>query len=341
MRNIWICLLVLMLGLPSAALTDDQNFVLDKVEEFYKSVGMKDRAAWLARQRKLKRISFEVFTGDEVGASAITDPSDKTIRINGTAAHQFKDANYAGLAMTLSHERVHQDQSSLGIMASKLKQAAGFGNKAEQEGWAEGLKVGRDIVMELRKKLAKAKSARDKIILGKKLEAAAHTWKVLLDEWNVAKKNYGDFPATEFQDKDGMILTVEDMLAESVDSMKVAKDNYIPASAMVKPYSGRYNGRASGGAVGTFNFVVGQDYNVRGAVAGTHKMGSFKGTLDGRVNADGILSGKVYGSIKTSWGVEKFSGSFSGRMSGNRASGKWQAGAEGVYPSGSWAVQKR
>jgi hypothetical protein len=333
-------MMLLLLTLPSVALTDDQSQMLDKIALFYKSVGMNDKAAWLAEQRKLNRISFEKFTGDEVHTSAITDSSTKEIRVNENLAKTFTYRNYVDLGVTLSHERIHQDQSSLAVIAARCKQAAGYGNKAEQEGWAEGLTAGRKVVMTLRKQLAKATSSRDKIILGKRLQQAAESWQNHLNDWNVQKKKYGDFPSTEFQDSDGMFYTVEDMLKESKQAMKVARDNLVPATHMVSQFPGKYRGKAVGGAVGTFNFDIRADYSVVGTVKGNHKMGSFDGVIDGGVDVDGLLRGGVSGTIKTRYGVEKFSGTFSGKMTKSGAQGRWTAGAEGVYPSGDWMVTK-
>ena len=339
MKHLWIIGL-LFLTLPLSALTAEENKMLDKVELFYKSVGMNDKAAWLAKQRQLKKISFEKFTGDEVSTTAITDSSDKTIRINSNYAKRFTYRNYVDLGLTLGHEKVHQDQSSLAVIAARCKQFGGYGNKAEQEGWAEGIKIGRDVVMKLRKQLANAKSSREKIILGKRLEQAAGSWQTLLNDWNVQKKEYGEFSSQQFQDADGMFIDVNDMLKESKQALKLAKDYVVPANSMVSSYPGKYRGKALGGAVGSFNFDVRSDYSVVGSVSGTHKMGSFKGTLDGGVNVDGLISGQVWGTIQTKYGVEKFAGSWSGRLTKTGAQGKWSAGAEGVYPSGSWVVNK-
>lgn len=341
MKYPWFLGLVLLLLCSQAtALTLEEDKMLDKVELFYKSVGMDDKAAWLASQRKLERVSFERFTGSEVNTSAITDTSSKTIRINANFANSFTYRNYVDLGLTLSHERVHQEQSALVVVACRCKEFGGYGNKAEQEGWAEGLKTGRQVVMTLRKQLGEAKSSREKIALGKRLEEAAGSWNTLLNDWNIQKEKYGEFSSTEFQDADGMVLGVDDMLKESQEAISIARDFSVPASQMVSNYSGKYRGQAAGGAAGSFNFDVRSDYSVMGSVSGSHEMGAYKGTLEGSVNADGLVSGQVWGSINTEYGVEKFSGTWSGRLTDSGAQGHWSAGAEGVYPSGNWTVNK-
>lgn len=333
-------IVLLFLTLPVCGLSDQENKMLDEIQKFYKSVGMQERAEWLATERSKGLISFEIFSKDEASTTAITDSATKTIRINATYAQSFDYQTYVDLGLTLAHEKVHQSQSSLAVVAGNCLEAAGFGNAAEREGWAAGLKTGRSVVLELRKQLAIATSARDQIILGKKLEKAAGSWAVLLNDWKQRESKYGSFPAGTFKDKDGLSLSIDEMLAESKKAAKAGETSSLLASQMVSNYSGKYRGEHVGDAGGPFNFDIRSDYSITGNLSGRHGQDAYQGTLSGSVDRDGNISGKLWGTAKSGSTLEKFSGTWSGRITSSGAKGSWSAHHQWVDASGDWTVRK-
>lgn len=330
----------LLLTLPVRGLTDQENKMLDKVQEFYQSVGMQEKATWLATERSQGRISFGTFSKDESTTTAITDTSTKHILINTTYAQSFDYQTYVDLGLTLAHERVHQGQSSLAVIAGKCTQVAGFGNAPEREGWAAGLKLGRSVVLELRNQLAKATSAQDKIILGKRLEKAAGSWSVLLNDWKKHESKYESFPANTFKAQDGFSISIDEMLAESKEATKMGKTSSTLANQTVSNYSGKYRGEHVGDAGGPFNFDIRSDYSIAGNLSGRHGKDVYQGTLSGSVDRDGNISGKLWGTAKSGSTLEKFSGTWSGRITPSGAKGSWSAHHKWVDASGDWTVRK-
>ena len=343
-RLVWksmrVFIFLLLLSLPVCGLTQDEERLIKKMSKYYQSVGMKEKAQWLERQVKAGRVVFDRFTGDDAASSAWVHPRTKVITINENV---LTNNNFRGLVVlgnTLSHERKHQEQSYLGWVCESHKESLGLGNAYEREGWAEAIRVARKVTMALRKKLGKAKSARDKAAAGRRLKAAAGAWRVLLDSWKSKSKSYGKFSPREFRDSDGLPLSLDDMAKEQAEAHEVALDAIVVGETLSQPYTGKYRGSLGGGAKGSFNFDILGTNKLRGVIRGSYYKGSFQGKVDGTVNQDGIVRGKVYGTVKMSFGKYNYTGDFSGSVTTSGGRGTWRAGQGKTWPSGTWSVRK-
>lgn len=339
--SLQLVLLILTLVSPVVALTVEETRFLDNVGEYYRDLGMPERSTWLQQQMAKGNISFEKMTGKDAGTSAMTDPLTGHIRVNSATLAYSSYRSVAEAAFTLTHERKHQDQSYLGWVGSYYNQDSGLGNPYEREGWAEGFMVNRRAALTLKKRLEKAKNSHDRLVLAEQLSEVTRIWRVLSDEWkSKRKKEFGEFNLGELTDPDGSAVEFDELDQEMAVIQSKAKDVVVTTKALLKSYQGRYRGSLSGGAVGAFNFQVARDYSIRGSIGGKHRLGPFKGTLEGRVNSDGRVSGKLYGSLTLATGEEGFTGSFQGYINGNKASGSWTGGAENVWPSGRWSANR-
>lgn len=331
----------LLLALPAFSLTAEQQRLLGRVSEYYRFVDQPGLATWLEDQVSKGQVTFGTLTGKESATMAAVHMRTGIVTINEGMFTRDDFASLVDLGNTLAHERKHTTQSYLGWAMETYKQDLGYGNAYEREGWAEGFRVARATALKLRKDLAKARSSREREIAGQRLKIAVDSWQTLANDWKKESKTYGSFPSNQFVDSDGLSISMEEMAAERTELKKVALDAVVTSKAMVTTYAGRYIGQLSGGASGRFAFQVQSDYSVSGSISGTHKYGSFKGTLQGRVDRDGLVSGQVQGTVSDKSWSEGFTGTFSGRISGSSASGEWTAGAEGIWPSGSWSVTRQ
>lgn len=331
----------LLLAIPALSLTAEQERLLGRVSEYYRFVDQPGLASWLEDQVGKGQVTFGTLSGKESATMAAVHMRTGVVTINEAMFTRDDFASLVDLGTTLAHERKHTTQSYLGWAVETYKQDLGYGNAYEREGWAEGLQVARETALKLRNDLSKARSAREREIAGQRLKIAVDSWQTLANGWKQESKVYGNFPANQFVDSDGLSISLEQMAAERTSLKKVALDAVVTSKASISTYDGRYIGQLSGGASGRFAFTVQPDYAVAGSISGSHQYGNFKGTLHGRVDTDGLVSGQVMGTVsKGSWS-ERFTGTFSGRISGGTASGDWTAGAEGVWPSGSWSVNRQ
>ncbi len=336
-----IVILVLLLLLPALAVTDEESRLLTKLTSYYKLVGMNEKATWLDGEVKAGRVRFGTFTGKEAATAASVHMRTGVITINETTLRDNTFRNLVDLGNTLAHERVHQGQSYLGWAVETYKQDLGQGNEYEVAGWAESLRVARQAAIALKKRVSQAKSAREREVAGRQLKHAVDSWQNLADDWKKATKDYGTFGPRDFVDPDGLPMTLEEMDKERKTLSKLALDAIVTSKAMNSTsYTGKYRGSLSGGASGSFAFDVRADQSVVGRIKGTHKSGPFEGSLEGRVNVDGLIRGSVFGHLTMGKRAYKFTGDFSGSVSRSGASGRWTAGAEKMWPSGSWSVNR-
>lgn len=342
MARLWLKVFLgwLLLTLPTWALTDEQKRLLGRVSEYYRFVHQDNLATWLEGQVNSDKVVFGKFTGDKAATIAAVDMLTKTITVNETMFTRDDFASLLDMGNTLAHERRHSNQSYLGWGLETYKQDLGHGNAYERDGWAEGFRVARATALKLQEDLTKATSARQREIAGQRLKIAVESWQTMANDWAGESKQYGSFAPGEFTDSDGLPLSLEDMAAERKALLGAARDAVVTSKALTTTYSGLYRGQLSGGASGSFAFQVQSDYSVSGQISGTHQYGNYKGTLHGRVDQDGLVSGQIRGTISDDSWSESFTGTFSGRISGNSASGKWTAGADDVWPSGTWSVNK-
>ncbi len=336
-----ILLFWLLLVAPVLALTEPQSQLMSKMQQYFTYVGMDENAKWLKGEVQAGRIKFGTFTGKEAVTAAYVNVRTGVMTINENTLASSDFRTLVDLGSTLAHERKHQKQSYLGWALATYQEDLGQGNPYEREGWAESIRVARAATISLQKRLKQAKSAREREVAGRQLKAAVDSWTNLAVDWKTQSKIYGNFGANDFRDEDGVPITLDDMARERAVVSSLARDAIVTSKAMnTVSYSGKYRGGLGGGAKGTFAFDVRPDQSLVGKISGTHKSGPFQGVLEGRVNVDGLVSGQIVGTVKVGKTSYKFTGSFSGSSTGSSASGRWSAGTEKVWPSGTWSVNK-
>lgn len=337
----YILLLGLILTSSTFALTADEKRFLKKVEKYYLNLGMREKAAWLRNQVAKGMINSEKMTGEEAGTTARTIMRSGEILINKRVMLDDKYRSIAETAFTLCHERKHSEQSYLGWAGATYNQDAGQGNPYEREGYAEAFVVNRRAAHILQSRMNKAKNAHDRLVIAEQLSEVTRIWRVQADLWKSHKKNFGDFKLGELKELDGSSVDYAAIDREMALIQKRAKDAVVTSKALITSFQGLYRGRLQGErTIGSFNFNVARDYSLRGTIRGKTFMGPFQGTLTGRVNSEGRVTGQLGGTVTTAIGKETFTGDFSGYIKGKKGSGTWKGGAEETWPSGKWSVSR-
>ncbi len=340
---------ILAWGAPTE-LTTEQRKVVEKLSDFYKSAGEKERAEALSNGLKAGNIHFGP---TQANANAECDMNDekRPININPAIVDKINQPNMEGwretanLANTLSHELVHRTQDSWAWRGSYWSEFFGQGNACEQEAWGHSLERWQAWLEKTHQQLKDKANAstRERAEIAQRLKLLSEACEVQIND---LKLNGAAIGKPRLSGSDGVPMTVEELSKALAGYKKLANTVIGTSEGYGTNLNGLYKGQlAAADTTGQIGLKI-DGYTVSGRIRGERQGDPFEGELRGSLDSDGNLRIKVWDGMATvKWNnqptQQSLSGQFTGAVGKNAvASGQFSLNTGKYTFSGSWSAPR-
>lgn len=348
---LWLlCLCPILAWGEPTDLTPEQRKVVEKLSQFYKSVGEKERAEALSKGLEAGNIHFGP---TQANANAECDMNDdkRTININPSVVDKINQGSMEGwretanLANTLSHEMVHRTQDSWAWRGSFWREFFGYGNACEQEAWGHSLERWQAWLEKTHEELRNKANAstRERAEIAQRIKLLSEACEVQIND---LKLNGAAIGKPIISGRDGVPITVEELSTALAGYKKLANNVIGTSEAYGTNLNGLYKGQLAAADTSAQIGIKIDGYKVSGRIWGQCQGDPFEGELRGTLDSDGNVRLKVWDGMATvKWNNQPTQQSLSGQVTGSVgknavASGKFSLSTGKYTFSGSWSAPR-
>ncbi len=338
---------VLAWGAPTE-LTAEQRKVVEKLADFYKTYGEKERGQALKDGLEAGNIEFGP---TQANANAQCDMSDdkRPIRINPSVVDKINQGNMEGwretanLANTLSHELVHRQQDRWAWRGAFWSEVFGQGNACEQEAWGHSLEKWQAWLAKTHQELKDKANAGtgERAEIGQRLKMLSEACQVQIND---LKLNGAAIGKPRMCGPDGVPMTVDELSKAVVGYQKLANSVVGTSTDFGTNHNGIYKGTLEALDTHAQIAIKIDGYTVSGRISGRRQQDPFEGEIRGSMDADGNLRLKVWDGMATVlWNnvptQQSLSGQFTGVVGKNSESfGRFSLNTGQYTITGNWSA---